>query len=85
MQGAAKIIARKPSVFDGIGSIDDWIGSMKAYFACSNPWITTDEVIDAQVKTLMDADIVRALKHTIVRDTCSWGTFKQNLELAFGR
>ena len=33
----------------------------------------------------MDADEVRALKHTIVGETCSWGTLKRNLELAFGR
>ena len=66
MQGAAKIVARKPSVFDGKGNIDDWIESMKAYFACSNPWNTGDEVIYAQVKTYMDADVLRALKHTIV-------------------
>ena len=85
MQDAAKIIARKPSVFDGKGNIDDWIESMKAYFACSKPWNTTDEVIYAQVKTYMDADVVRALKHTIVGETCSWGTLKRNLELAFGR
>ena len=37
MKGTAKIVARKPSVFDGKGNIDDWIESMKAYFACSNP------------------------------------------------
>ena len=32
---------------------------MKAYFACSNPWNREDEVIYAQVKTYMDADVVR--------------------------
>ena len=71
MQGAAKIVARKPSVFDGKDNIDDWFESMKVYFACSNPWNTGDDVIYAQVKTYMDADVVRALKHTIVGETCS--------------
>ena len=30
MQVAAKIVAKKPAVFDGKGKIDDWIESMKA-------------------------------------------------------
>ena len=33
VQNAAKIVARKPAVFDGKGNIDDWIESMKAFFA----------------------------------------------------
>ena len=36
MQGAAKILARNPSVFYGKDIIDDWFESMRAYFACSN-------------------------------------------------
>ena len=58
---------------------------MKAYFACSDPWNTTDEVIYTQVKTYMDPDVVKSLKHTIEGNTCSWNILKKNLELAFGR
>ena len=58
---------------------------MKAYFACSNPCNKADEVINAQVKTYLDADVVRALKYTILGETCNWSTLNRNLELAFGR
>ena len=33
----------------------------------------------------MDTDVVRALKHTIEGETCTWNELKRGLELAFGR
>ena len=32
-----KIMARKPDVYDGETSIDDWVDSMKAYIEGTNP------------------------------------------------
>ena len=61
MQSAAK----KPSVFHGKGNIYDWIESMKAYFACSNPSNTTEEVIIAQVKTYIQAAQYYAEEHEL--------------------
>ena len=58
---------------------------MKAYFACSNPWNTSNEIIYAQIKTYIDADVVRALKHTIEGETCTYNELKRGLEMAFGR
>ena len=85
MQNAAKKVARKPAVFDGKGNIDDWIESMTAFFACSYPLNSTDVFIYAQVKTYMDADEVRALKHAIEGETCTWNSLKKGLKIALGR
>ena len=71
MKNTAKIVARKPAVLNGKGNIDDWIESMKAFFACSFPLNSTEELIYAKVKTYMDADVVRAFKHTIEGETCT--------------
>ena len=58
---------------------------MKDFFACSYTLNSTDDVIYAQVKTCMYANVVRALKHTIEGETCVWNSLKKRLKVAFGR
>ena len=45
-----KIMARKPDVYDGETSIDDWVDSMKAYIEGTNSGLVMDRVRIWQIK-----------------------------------
>ena len=50
-----KVAARKPEVFSESMNIDEWIESLKAYLAGTNPNAATDQVLILQVKSFLSA------------------------------
>ena len=44
MNAISRIFARKPDVYDGGTSVDDWVDSMRAYIEGTNPGVTTEKV-----------------------------------------
>ena len=44
MNDIGRIMARKPDMYDGETSIDDWVDSMRTYIEGTNRGVTTDKV-----------------------------------------
>ena len=51
MLRGGKVAARKPEVLSECMNIDEWIESLKADFAGTNPNAATDQVLISQVKS----------------------------------
>ena len=65
-----KIMARKPDVYDGETSIDDWVDSMKAYIEGTNPGLVMDRVRVSQIKLFMGPNALRMVKHYLKEEFC---------------
>ena len=63
MQG--KIKARKPDVYDGETSFDDWLCSMKAYIKGTNQGVTMNGVRVSQIKLFMGLNALRMVKQIL--------------------
>ena len=74
MQG--RIMARKPDVYDGETSIDDWVDSMKAYIEGTNPGVIMDGVRVSQIKLFMGPNALRMVKHILKEEFCDWVALK---------
>ena len=48
-------MSRNPEVFSESMNIDEWIESLKAYLAGTNPNAATDQVLIAQVKSFLSS------------------------------
>ena len=83
MQG--RIMARKPDVYDGETSIDDWVDSMKAYIEGTNPGVIMDGVRVSQIKLFMGPNALRMVKHILKEEFCDWVALKKCLESVFDR
>jgi hypothetical protein len=80
-----KIMARKPDVYDGETSIDDWVDSMKAYIEGTNPGLVMDRVRVSQIKLFMGPNALRMVKHYLKEEFCDWVALKKCLESVFDR
>ena len=65
-------MARKPDVYDGKTSIDDWIDSMKACIEGTNLGIVMDKVRVSQIKLFMGPKALRRVKHALKDEFCDW-------------
>ena len=66
-------------------NIDEWIESLKAYLAGTNPNAATDQVLISQVKSFLSATALKRVKHIFRREACDWVQLKKWMELAFNR
>ena len=82
---SGKVAARKPEVFSESMNIDEWIESLKAYLAGTNPNAATDQVLIAQVKSFLSSTALKRVKHIFRYDVCDWRQLKKWMELAFNR
>ena len=82
---SGRIIARKPDVFDGDTSIDDWINSMKAYIEGTIPGIVMHRVRVSQIKLFMSRKALRRVKNALKDEFCDWVVLKKCLEAVFDR
>ena len=64
---------------------DEWIESLKAYLAGTNPNAATEHVLISQVKSFLSATALRRVKHIFRHDVCDWSQLKKWMELAFNR
>ena len=85
MNDIGRIMARKPDVYDGETSIDDWVDSMRAYIEGTNPGVTTDKVRVSLIKLFMGPNALRMVKHILKEDYCDWVALKKCLESVFNR
>ena len=85
MNDIGRIMARKPDVYDGETSIDDWVDSMRAYIKGTNPGVTTYKVRVSLIKLFMGPNALRMVKHILKEDYCDWVALKKCLESVFDR
>ena len=71
-----KVAARKPEVFSESLNIDEWIESLKAYLAGTNPNAATDQVLIAQVKSFLSSTALKRVKHIFKNEACDWSQLK---------
>ena len=53
MHRGGRVAKRKPEVFNESMNIGEWIESLKAYLAGTNPNAATDQVLIAKVKSFL--------------------------------
>ena len=80
-----KIMARKPDVYDGETSIDDWVDSLRAYIEGTNPGVTSDKVRVSLIKLFMGPNALRMVKHILKEDYCDLVALKKCFESVFDR
>ena len=78
-------MARKPEIYDGETSIDDWVDSMKAYIEGTNPGVVMDQVRVSHIKLFMGPTALRMVKHYLKEEFCDWVALKKCLETVFTR
>ena len=67
-----KVAARKPEVFIESMNINEWIESLKAYLAMTNPTAATNQVLIAQVKSFLSSTALKRVKHIFKNEVCDW-------------
>ena len=57
-------------MFNESMNIDEWIESLKAYLAGTNPNAATDQVLVSQVKSFLSSIALKRVKHIFRHDFC---------------
>ena len=65
-----KVAARKPEVFNEQMNIDEWLESLKAYLAGTNPNASSEFVLISQVKSFLSSTALKRVKHIFRMDVC---------------
>ena len=63
-----KVAAKKHEVFSKSMNKDEWIESLQAYLAGTNPNAATDQVFISQVKSFLSATALKRVKHIFRRE-----------------